>query len=136
MYIFIWFRSTMASSQSQPGYEALGLNEIQVTLTIRNNLNEVAKFLMDEKIIKRSIYSQVTDPESRSTVDILAQIVFRELRNKVEEDDEIYKKFVEYLRNEIASKKTVTELDHSYDKQLKQIMNESKLKISTVTLAI
>ncbi len=126
----------MASSQSQPGYEALGLNEVQVTLTIRNNFNEVAKFLMGEKIIKRSIYSQVTDPESRSTVDILAQIVFRELRNKVEEDDEIYKKFVEYLRNEIASEKTVTELDRTYDKQLKKIMNESKLKISTVTLAI
>ena len=126
----------MASSQSQPGYEALGLNEVQVTLTIRNNLNEVAKFLKDEKIIRRSIYNQVTDPESRSTVAILAQIVFRELRNKVEEDDEIYKKFVEYLRNEIASKKTVTELDRTYDKQLKQIMNEGKLKISTVTLAI
>ncbi len=126
----------MASSQSQPGYEALGLNEVQVTLTIRNNLNEVAKFLMDEKIIKRSIYNQVTDPESRSTVAILAQIVFRELRNKVEEDDEIYKKFVEYLRNEIASKKTVAELDRTYDKQLKQIMNEGKLKISTVTLEI
>ncbi len=119
----------MASSQSQPGYEALGLHEVQVTLTIRNNLNEVAKFLNDEKIIKRSIYSQVTDPESRSTVDILAQIVFRELRNKVEEDDEIYKKFVEYLRNEIASKKTVTELDRTYDKQLKQIKNEGTLAI-------
>ncbi len=39
-------------AQSQPGYEALGLNEVQVTLTIRNNLNEVAKFLKDEKIIR------------------------------------------------------------------------------------
>ncbi len=117
----------MASSQSQPGYEALELNEVQVTLTIRNNLYEVAKFLKDEKIIRRSIYNQVTDPESRSTVDILARIVFRELRNKAEEDDEMYKKFVEYLRNEIASKRTVTELDRTYDKQLKKSMNEGKL---------
>ncbi len=119
----------MANSQSQPGYEALGLNEVQVTLTIRNNLNEVAKFLKDEKIIRDSIYDQVTDPESRSTEAILAKIVFRELRNKVEEDDKIYKKFVEHLRNKIDCEKTVTDLDYTYDKQLKKIMIEGKLKI-------
>ncbi len=53
----------------------------------------------------------------------------------MEEDDEMYKKFVEYLRNKIHCEKTITDLDNTYDKQLKKIMNEGKLKISTVTLA-
>ncbi len=126
----------MASSQSLPGYKALGLNEERVILTIRDNLYAVANFLKDEKVISGSAYNQVTYPELGSTATTLAKILFRGLINKVEEDDEIYKKFVEYLRDEIASKITVTELDRTYDKQLKQIMNEGKLKISTVTLAI
>ncbi len=63
-------------------------------------------------------------------------MMFRELKNKVEEDDKIYKKFVEHLRNKINCEKTITNLDYTYDKQLKKIMNEGKLKISTVTLAI
>ncbi len=112
----------MASSQSQPGYEALRQNQERVILTIRNNLDAVAYFLEDKKIIRLSIYNQITD--IGSSEDTLAKIVYQELMNQAEEDDEKYKKFVEYLRNNTDSKRTVTKLDRTYDKQLKKIKNE------------
>ncbi len=107
----------MSFTQSQPGFKSLNKNEHQVRLTIRNNLGDISRFLREEGIVQQSTYKEVTNPKTTRTKDESAKLVFKELIDKVEEDDEIYKQFVDYLRNNLRSTKTVKMLDDTYAKQ-------------------
>ncbi len=105
----------MSKCKEKPGYKALEEHEEQVTLTIKNNLKDVARFLRDKKIILKDLHSQVTNPEARETEDNLAKLVYRRLISMVEENDENYSIFVDYIRNHITqSVDTVRMLDQTY----------------------
>ena len=107
----------MSITQSQSGFKSLKKNESQVLLTIRNNLGDISRFLREEGIVQQSTYKEVTNHKTTRTNDESAKLVFEELIDKVDEVDEIYKQFVDYLRNNLRSTKTVKMLDDTYAKQ-------------------
>ncbi len=108
----------MSTGGENPGYKALEKHEEQVILTIKNNLEDVARFLRDKKIISKNLHSQVTNPDARETEAYRAKLVYHRLISMVEENDENYSIFVDYIRNHITqSGKTVRMLDQTYADQ-------------------
>ncbi len=105
----------MSKGKENTGYKTLEEHEEQVTLAIKNNLQDVARFLKDKKIIPKDLHSQVTNPEARETEDNRAKLVYHRLISMVEENDENYSIFVDYIRNHITqSSNTVRMLDQTY----------------------
>ncbi len=84
---------------NNPGLKTLENCERQVTITIRNNLESIAGFLRDKKIITRILHNEVTDMKSHDSKDDRAKILYQELCKKVEENDDIYLTFVGYIRD-------------------------------------
>ncbi len=105
----------MSKGKENPGYITLVKHEEQVILTIKNNLEKVARFLRDKEIVQQNLHSQVTNPEARETKDNLAKLVYRRLISMVEENDKNYSIFLDYIRNHITqSGNTVRMLDQTY----------------------
>ena len=70
----------------------------QLAVLIRNNLEDIARFLHQKEIINREKYREVTDSKSGKTDDERAKIILRWLNDKVEEDTSHYLTFYNYLR--------------------------------------
>ncbi len=104
----------MASEDSNPGCLALEECEQQVVITIKNHLDEIARFLRNENIISRIIYDEVTN--IKFSENDRAKTVFSKLRDKILEDDKNWKVFVDYLSEKTKSEKTVTKLKAAYEK--------------------
>ena len=105
----------MAEEEDTPGLDALLDCNEQVTVTIRNYLGEITKFLRKSKIIDLSLYNQVNDPTSRDPPDTKATLVYQRLQAMVQQDEKYYGIFVEYLRKSPKYEKTVKMLDEAYD---------------------
>ncbi len=69
----------------------------QLVASIRNNLEDISLFLYNEKIILKSFYNDATDLHSRFGEEEKAKKILRALENKVQEDEKIFLKFLEYL---------------------------------------
>ena len=105
------------SKKSAPGFKTLLAKKCaeQATITVRNNLEDISSFLMDEDIIDYALFKEVTDPKTRSTPDALATLVYGKLRDEVQENDKLYHTFVDYLRADYSKYKvTVDMLDEVY----------------------
>jgi len=57
----------MSKKKAQPGFKTLLTKkcEDQATISIRNNLDDISSFLMEEGIIDFALYKEVTDPKAR-----------------------------------------------------------------------
>ena len=94
-----WHDKASASKKSaQPGLNILHARKCaeQVTITIRNNLNDISSFLKENDIINYALYKEVADPKTRSTPDALAALVYGKLRGEVQGSDELYHTYVDY----------------------------------------
>ncbi len=76
------------------------------------------------------MYHEVTDPSICKNEDDGAKVVFRRLCKKVEEDDNIYEKFVIHIREnyDSSAKKTIAILDEQYKQIYTQGMNRYSVK--------
>ena len=101
-------------ASSNPGFDALDKCEDPVKITIRNHLDEIAKFLKNSKIIGHTLYNDVTNPESRETAVNKAKRLYMKLLDMVEGDEDYYLEFVGFLRKNPVFKKTVAMLDEAY----------------------
>ena len=71
----------------------------QLTVLIRNNLEDIAHFLHEKEIIDREKYWEVTDSKSGKTDDEKAKKILRLLENRVEENTSHYLTFYNYLKS-------------------------------------
>ena len=110
-------------ASSNPGFDALNKCEDPVRITIRNHLDEIAKFLKNSKIIDHTLYNDVTNPESRETAVNKAKRLYMKLLDMVEGDEDNYFKFVGFLRKNPVFKKTVAKLDEAYKGKSKSIID-------------
>ena len=78
----------------------------QLTVLIRNNLEDIARFLHGKEIINYEKYREVTDSKSGKTDDERAKLILRWLNDKVEEDTSHYLTFYNYLNSKEYSKIT------------------------------
>ena len=105
----------MSDKEEHPGLEALLECSEQVTITIRNYLGEITKFLRKNGIIDLSLCNQVNGPTAREQPDANATLVYQRLQDIVQQDEKYYGIFVDYLRNNSQYSKTVSMLDKAYD---------------------
>ena len=110
-------------ASSNPAFNALDKCEDPVKITIRNHLNEIAKFLKNSKIIDHTLYNDVTNPESREIADNKAKRLYMKLLDMVEGDEDYYLEFVGFLRKNPVFEKTVAMLDEAYTGNGKSINN-------------
>ena len=99
-----------------PAWEALDECEHQVRITIRNDLEEIAKNFKDFRIISRTLYKDVTDPSSKETEEYRAHLVFNKLRDMVEGNEEHFLTFMKYLHKYSKYSKTGNMLERAYTK--------------------
>ena len=105
-----------------PGFKTLVTKKCakQVTISIRNNLEDVSGFLMDKEIIDYTVYRKARDMSKSS--DDRAALVCDNLSIKVEGDDQLYNTFVEYLRADYSRYRvTVDLLDEVYVQKCREI---------------
>ncbi len=105
-------------------------------MTIRNNLEKITKFLRDKEIVPQALYLQVTDPMTRETDDQRARLVYRRLMSMIEEDDEIYLVFMNYIRNNTNSDKTIHMLDQTYANHKEETVTNTQGMISLIGTVI
>ena len=111
------------AGRKHPGFVALDKCEKQVKITIRNHLDEIATFLKDSNIIDHTLYNDVTNPESREIAENKAKKLFMRLQCMVEENEDYYLKFVEFLRKNEVFEKIVALLDEAYTGKSKSIID-------------
>ena len=114
-------------SDNNLGLSTLENCQEQVTFTIRNNLDNIAQFLRNKKIIDRKMYKKITNVYKSE--DDRAGMIFQKLCDKVQEDCNIYEMFVKHIRGypDSGAKKTVAMLDERY----KEIESQGKTKFLT-----
>ena len=71
----------------------------QLTILIRNNLEDISRFLHGKEIINREKYREVTDSKSSKTDDVRAKLILRWLNDNVEEDTSHYFTFYNYIKS-------------------------------------
>ena len=71
----------------------------QVVVIIRNNLEEITRYLRRNDIITHQIYREATDSKSYHTDHDRAIIILRRLEDKVEEDARYFYIFHSYLES-------------------------------------
>ena len=101
----------------KPGFKTLTNQKCkaQVKVSIRNNLDDISSFLMDEDVVDYELYTEVTNPKSRSTKEERAALVLTQLTDVVQGNDEKYNTFMNYLRKEYSKHQvTVDMLDGVY----------------------
>ena len=84
---------------SSPEFKTLFKYRQQLTVLIRNNLEDIACFLYDKEIIDHEKYREVTDSKSGKTDNERAKIIFHRLEDKVEEDTSYFLTFCDYLKS-------------------------------------
>ncbi len=101
-------------SDNNLGLSTLENCQEQVTFTIRNNLDNIAQFLRNKKIIDRKMYKKITNVYKSE--DDRAGMIFQKLCDKVQEDCNIYEMFVKHIRGypDSGAKKTIAMLDERY----------------------
>ena len=83
----------------------------QVTVIIRNNLEEIARYLRRNDVINGQIYREATDSKSYHTDHDRAKIVLRRLEDKVEEDTRYYYIFYSYLESKKEYSKIIAQMN-------------------------
>ena len=84
---------------SSPELKILLKYHEQVVVIIRNNLEEIARYLRRNDVITRQIYREATYGNSYHTDHDRAKIILRRLEDKVEEDTRHYYIFYSYLES-------------------------------------
>ena len=84
---------------SSPELKILLKYHDQVVVIIRNNLEEIARYLRRNDVITRQIYREATYVKSYHTDHDRAKIVLNRLEDKVEEDTRHYYIFYNYLES-------------------------------------
>ena len=84
---------------SSPELKILFKYRKQLTVLIRNNLDDIVCFLYDKEIIDLEKYREVTDSKSGKADNERAKIIFRWLEDKVEEDTSYYLIFCDFLKS-------------------------------------
>jgi len=88
----------------------------QLTVVVRNNLEDIASFLKRNDIISYEKYREVTDIKSNKTDEEKAKIVLGQLSDKVQEDTSFYSIFTAYLRSKKQYSKITERLNEEYSK--------------------
>ena len=83
----------------------------QLAILIRNNLEDIARFLHGKDIIDREKYREATDSKSGKTDDEKAKIILRWLEDKVEEDNSYYLIFCSFLKSKTEYSKITAQLN-------------------------
>ena len=99
-------------------HETLMSCEDDLKVFIRNHLMEIAKDLRDYGILDKESYRSATDTKSRERTIDRAHEVFMKLTDAVEEDEDKYEVFIEYLRNK-KHVKMLEKLNTEYLRQKK-----------------
>ena len=84
---------------SSPELKILLKYHEQVVVIIRNNLEEIARYLRRNDVITRQIYREATYGISYHTDHGRAKIILHRLEDKVEEDARYYYIFYNYLES-------------------------------------
>ena len=84
---------------SSPEMKILLKYHEQVVVIIRNNLEEITRYLRRNDIITHQVYREATDSKSNHSDHDRAKIVLRRLEDKVEEDARYYYIFYSYLES-------------------------------------
>ena len=84
---------------SSPELKILLKYHEQVVVIIRNNLEEIARYLRRNDVITRQIYREATYGKSYHSDHDRAKIISHRLEDKVEEDAEFYYIFYSYLES-------------------------------------
>ena len=104
----------MSNKERQSGLEALLECKKQVQITIRNYLKEMTEVLRKKKIIELLLYNEVIDRQSCELPDTKARVVYQRLQAMVQQDEQYYVIFVDFLRRSPKFEKTVKMLDKVY----------------------
>ncbi len=96
------------------GLQTLDKNEKQVLITIRNNLDSIALYLREAKIIDRDLCREVTNPDALQPDHKRAKKVYDELVKKVEEHDARYSTFIECLHKCETCDHTISVLESTF----------------------
>ena len=96
---------------SSPELKKLLKNSQQLTVLIRNNLENIAHFLHDKGIINREKYCEVTDSKSGMTDGEKAKLLLRWLKDKVEEDTSYYSTFCDFLKSKKEYSKIAAQMN-------------------------
>ena len=91
---------------SSPELKILLKYHEQVVVIIRNNLEEIARYLCGNDVITRQIYREATYGKSYHTDHDRAKIILHWLEDKVEEDAKYYYIFYSYLESKKEYSKT------------------------------
>ena len=105
----------MAVKKQSAVLDALDKCEDRVRISIRNHLEDIAKFLKTSKIIEHAMYNDVTNPETKETGEIRAKKLYKRLYEMTQGDEDNYHKFVGFLRKDSKFKKIVDDLDDAYN---------------------
>ena len=92
-------QETWFNMDSSPELKILLKYHEQLAVLIRNNLEDIARFLHGREIINREKYREVTDSKSGKTDDERAKLILRWLNDKVEENNSYYLTFYDYLKS-------------------------------------
>ena len=71
----------------------------QLIILVKNNHEDIARFLHGKEIINREKYREATSSKSGKTDDERAKLILRWLNDKVEEDTSHYLTFYNYLKS-------------------------------------
>ena len=91
---------------SSPELKILLKYHEQVVVIIRNNLEEIARYLRRNDVITHQIYREATDSKSYHNDYDRAKIILHRLEDKVEEDAKHYYIFYSYLESKKEYSKT------------------------------
>ena len=96
---------------SSPELKILLKYHEEVVVIIRNNLEEIARYLRRNDVITRQIYREATDSNSYHTDHDRAKTILRRLEDKVEEDTRHYYIFYSYLESKNEYSKITAQMN-------------------------
>ena len=83
----------------------------QLTVIMRNDIEAIASFLYLKHTINHQLYREVTNSKSRHSDDDRAEILFRGLEDKVEEDANHFSYFYFYLKSRKQYSKVTSQMN-------------------------
>ena len=96
---------------SSPELKILLKYNEQLIVLIRNNLEDIARFLHGKEIIDDEKYYEVTDSKSGKTDDEKAKIILSWLENRVKENTSHYLTFYNHLKSKKEYSKIAAQMN-------------------------
>ncbi len=90
----------------------------ELTVFVRNNLEDIAVFLSQSRIIDRKKFNEISDIKSMLSTDEKAERLVRCLQQKVEEDDRHFRVFMQHLKEKYSDACIIKELESAFSGQL------------------